>query len=614
VACAVVALFVLPVCGVARAANDGQVAVSIYQNGSPSLQLIDPDTGAVMSTPLQGPASCGGTTCGGYTDLSFSADGRSIGLSNYGGFFSSGGGSITGQSDGVFILSPSGGVPQALQPALIDPSMSDWASHPAFAQSGDEIAYVWSIYSPTGYTDELRVMHRDSGAVRTVASGLSTWGAEQPTFSADGQTIAYVPLGDPTTPENFGSPSLLAVAAVGGGSPTVLASGNTTDDLITAPSYSPDGMSIAFVRFPSQPGTNPRVQIVIHDLVTRSERVVVDDSLNGPQTIPIHGSVDIAWAPDSKRIAYLQSDSNTSQAQVVTVNTDGTGAKTIFQTPTDTSGSGIYGIAWSRPSAPPVVTLSLSPERITADGRAQATATATVTGNGSPLAGQTVSITSADSGESVGAVSDHGDGTYSATVTASHVVGTRSITATDLSDPAQPSGSATLTQGAPKISLSVKPASIPADGKSTATVTVTLTGVQGEALLGESVSIMVGAPASAGVVINRGNGTYTATVTGHVAGTSTIRASDVSVSPSVSATARLTIKPPPKTCKVPKLKGDTLARAKRALKAANCGIGKVARAKSTAIARGHVISTNPKAGSTHKAATKVHLTISKGAG
>ncbi len=69
---------------------------------------------------------------------------------------------------------------------------------------------------------------------------------------------------------------------------------------------------------------------------------------------------------------------------------------------------------------------------------------------------------------------------------------------------------------------------------------------------------------------------------------------------------------PKKACKVPNVKGKTLAAAKKALKKANCATGKVTHKASKSVAKGKVISSKPGAGSKHKAGTRVKLTVSSG--
>jgi serine/threonine-protein kinase len=63
---------------------------------------------------------------------------------------------------------------------------------------------------------------------------------------------------------------------------------------------------------------------------------------------------------------------------------------------------------------------------------------------------------------------------------------------------------------------------------------------------------------------------------------------------------------------VPKLKGKTLTAAKSALKNADCAVGQITKHKSLTVRKGGVISSSPKAGSKHKAGTRVALTVSRG--
>jgi hypothetical protein len=92
------------------------------------------------------------------------------------------------------------------------------------------------------------------------------------------------------------------------------------------------------------------------------------------------------------------------------------------------------------------VSVSLSPASIAPDGQSRSTVTATVVNaEGSRLAGERVSFSSSDSGETIGPVSDDGDGTYTATIVGSTTPGQAAIAATDGSGPPV-SGQASLTQ------------------------------------------------------------------------------------------------------------------------------------------------------------------------
>jgi hypothetical protein len=71
----------------------------------------------------------------------------------------------------------------------------------------------------------------------------------------------------------------------------------------------------------------------------------------------------------------------------------------------------------------------VSPGSVKADGKSTATVTATVSDSGSPESGDDISFSSSDGGQSIGAVTDNGDGTYTATITASKTAGNATITA-----------------------------------------------------------------------------------------------------------------------------------------------------------------------------------------
>ena len=96
------------------------------------------------------------------------------------------------------------------------------------------------------------------------------------------------------------------------------------------------------------------------------------------------------------------------------------------------------------------VTVGLVPGSIVADGSSTSTATATVTdANGNPVPGHSVGFSSSDPGQRIGLVIEHGDGSYTATVTSSSTPGSATITATDSTPASSVSGQAILTQTAP---------------------------------------------------------------------------------------------------------------------------------------------------------------------
>jgi beta-lactam-binding protein with PASTA domain len=86
------------------------------------------------------------------------------------------------------------------------------------------------------------------------------------------------------------------------------------------------------------------------------------------------------------------------------------------------------------------------------------------------------------------------------------------------------------------------------------------------------------------------------------------KACKVTVDEATSVTAKFT----GKNCVVPRLRGKSLAAAKRALKAHFCRPGKIKHAFSGKVKKGRVVSQKPKAGRHLKHNAKVGLTVSKG--
>jgi len=62
-------------------------------------------------------------------------------------------------------------------------------------------------------------------------------------------------------------------------------------------------------------------------------------------------------------------------------------------------------------------------------------------------------------------------------------------------------------------------------------------------------------------------------------------------------------------CRVPNLRGRTLAAARRALRARNCRLGAVTRVRARGVARGRVLSHRPRAGRVLSAGTRVHVRV-----
>jgi hypothetical protein len=165
--------------------------------------------------------------------------------------------------------------------------------------------------------------------------------------------------------------------------------------------------------------------------------------------------------------------------------------------------------------------------------------------NGNRVAGNNLRFSSTDGGQSLGTVTDRGDGTYRVTITSSRKAGTATVTAVDDSASPPISAGAQLTQapGPPaKVSVSLSPSSITANGTSTSTATATVTDANGNRVAGNNLRFSsTDGGQRIGTVTDLGDGTYRATITASKkVGTATIRATDTSVSPTISGSSTLT--------------------------------------------------------------------------
>lgn len=145
---------------------------------------------------------------------------------------------------------------------------------------------------------------------------------------------------------------------------------------------------------------------------------------------------------DGTYSAVVTASTTVGQATITATDTfavPGQSAATIAATATLTQVTG--------PGAKLV--LAVSPASIVANGKSTSTALATVTdAQGHAVAGDVVIFTSSDHAEKITATTDHGDGTYTVTITSSKVAEVATITATDTSETPNLSGQAPLRQTA----------------------------------------------------------------------------------------------------------------------------------------------------------------------
>jgi hypothetical protein len=184
-------------------------------------------------------------------------------------------------------------------------------------------------------------------------------------------------------------------------------------------------------------------------------RLVADGRALSTATATLEDALGRAVVGDT--VAFTTNDPEV-KIGAVSANPDGTYTATITAstTPHDvtiaaTDSSVTPGVAGQATLTQTIgtagtVTVSLSPNRVVADGKALSTATATVKDAlGRAVTGDTVTFTANDPGVKIGAVTGHPDGTHTVGITASTTPHDVTITATDATVTPAISGRATLT-------------------------------------------------------------------------------------------------------------------------------------------------------------------------
>jgi len=213
---------------------------------------------------------------------------------------------------------------------------STWELWPAWSPDGSRIAFQFHDLSAANI--EVYVMNAD-GTGATNLSQSPTSDDQQPAWSPDGSKIAFVT-------DRLGFPfHEIYVMDADGNNPVSV---TTTPGLVSAPNWSPDGSRIAFEAWvgPFPVGGN-------------EELFVMDANGANVTQLTFHAADDTwpAWSPDGTKIAFVSARDGDADAEIYTMNADGSGvpAQLTFNTVGDGSPdwqplTGVGGLA-----APPAV-------------------------------------------------------------------------------------------------------------------------------------------------------------------------------------------------------------------------------------------------------------------
>ncbi len=417
---------------------------------------------------------------------------------------------------------PPAGAPTTGTPPSTSPTVGDGLYYSTMNQLLAEYNSYFSvpIVQPTTLQIATLLAEQAAWAANTSVSGYIQ--GNQVTITNSATTAVAVPVtGDP------------AVGSVYGGTQsgwTSLGTGSTT---YTAPITWPAN-TIAVTLSPATIAADGTSTTTATATVTANGTAVAGDTITFTSTDTGETIGSVVNNGNGTYSATIKSSTKAGTATITATDTSASPSLTGQATLTQTAGTAAK------------VVLSLSPASIAANGTSTSTATATVTDASlNPVTGNTVAFTSSDAGEKIGTVSPNANGTYSATITSSTALGAPTITATDSSVSPSITGQATLTQTAgpaAKVTVSLSPASIVANGTSTSTVTATVTDAQGRTLGSDKVVFTANdAGDKVGGVTANSNGTYTATITASkTAHAVTITATDSSVTPSITGQATLT--------------------------------------------------------------------------
>ena len=237
--------------------------------------------------------------------------------------------------------------------------------------------------------------------------------------------------------------------------------------------------------------------------------------------------------------ASATTGSTTGQAQVTYTASTAAGTCTITATELDQRQSGTAAIT----QATQEIAVVASPMTLRGDGSSTATISATVTNPaGTAVLGDPVDFTAGGTacGTLAPASATTGNlGQAFTTYTASTAAGTCTIIATDID--LREAGSTTITQTTPGVAVVASPASLGANGSSTATITATVTNPIGAPVLGDPVYFTTSGSAcgtfsSASATTNSLGQALTTYTASTAAGTCTITAAEIDLRQSGSTT------------------------------------------------------------------------------
>ena len=196
---------------------------------------------------------------------------------------------------------------------------------PAWSPDGRRIAFTRNeeIGESTPFTsDDVFVMDADGSDERRLTPERAGRSSGQPTWSPDGEQVAYVhgPSVSSAVPSRFGG--LFAITDDGSDTRRLTQGRADTD-----PDWSPDGREIVFVRGVDLASfTNAADDVYVLDVASGATRRLTQSPPGVFEAAP-------AWSPDGSQIAFVRVTSATQfdgKASIHVINSDGTSEKLLL--------------------------------------------------------------------------------------------------------------------------------------------------------------------------------------------------------------------------------------------------------------------------------------------
>ncbi|WP_416443287.1 invasin domain 3-containing protein [Leucobacter sp. HNU] len=380
----------------------------------------------------------------------------------------------------------------------------------------------------------------------TASATTSTIAAAPSSITADGSSTSTVTV---TLNDANGNPLTAGGAAVTMATTagTLSAVTDNGDGTYTATLTSPKSVGSATVSFAvgGTTGTSTATVTFIigapdadaSQIAAAPVSIVADGTTTSTVTVTLH---DANGNPFTSGGSTVTMSTTAGSLSNVTDNGDGTYSATLTSSTASGTATVSFSVDGTQSSRTADVEftagavsaddsqITVGDSTLTADGTSTTAVTVTlVDAHGNPLQSGGSTVTMSTTAGSLSNVTDNGDGTYTAILTAPTASGTATISFSVDGTEGSSTAEVRFTAGAVDAdgsTIAVSPAKIPADGTSTSTVTVTLVDAHGNPVTGGAHAVTLRTTAGTlSDVVDNGDGTYTATLTSSKAsGTATI--------------------------------------------------------------------------------------------